>query len=247
MTVYSNDPKTPQLVLTLEGEIVTDVEPQPRRLSFGQVSKRDDATRELTLRVPEPEKIKITSVTLDDDRFELELDKGDPAGDATYEVRFKGSDSLGRIKAQIRVEFTGSEVKQLDIPLWGEIVGDLRYAKHLSFYKQKGAYRSRKVTFTSRTKQPVEVLDAKDLDGHLQVEIVKSKGDLAELEVSVGDAARKTGEPLKGTLEVKTTDRDEPEVKIQYGIYPANRLRSMKDRVRKPLGAVKVPPTASAR
>ena len=106
-------------MLTIEGEVVADVEVQPRRLSFGQVSKRADASRELTLKVPEPDKIQITSVTVDDERFELKLKSGEAASDSTYEVRFKGSDELGRIKGNVRVAFSGSEIDHIDVPLWG--------------------------------------------------------------------------------------------------------------------------------
>ncbi|MBW2526013.1 MAG: hypothetical protein JRI23_17665 [Deltaproteobacteria bacterium] len=211
-----------------------DVEPQPRRLSFGQVSKRSKASRDLTLRVPKPDEIKITSVTIDDDRFAIERKTGEADGPATYEVRFEGSEDLGRIKGRVRVEFTGSDVSSLDVPLWGEIVGDLRYAKNISFYRQKGAYEPRKVTFTSRTKKPVEILEAKDQDGHLEVKIVKAKGELAELEVTVGAAAQKADKTVSGKLHVKTTDRDEPEVEIVYGIHPSDRIRAMQQRMRKP-------------
>ena len=247
MTVYSNDPKTPQLVLTMEGEVISDVDPQPRRLSFGQVSKRAEASRELNLQVPKPDQIKITSVTVDDERFEIKLVSGEPAGTAKYQVRFKGSEALGRISGRVRVAFSGSDVTEIDIPLWGEIVGDLRYAKNLSFYKQKGTYKSRKLTFTSRTKKPVGILGVEDEGGHLKVEIVKAKGDLAELEVSVKETAQQTDKTSKGTLRVKTTDRDEPEVEISYGIYPADRIKSMQNKLRSTPKPAKPKPSASAR
>jgi hypothetical protein len=247
VTVYSNDPKTPQLVLSLAGEVIADVDPQPRRLSFGQVSKRAEASRELTLQVPKPDEIKISSVTIDDERFEIKLVSGEPAGTAKYEVRFKGSEALGRITGRVRVAFSGSDVTEIDIPLWGEIVGDLRYAKNLSFYKQKGAFKPRKLTFTSRTKKPVEILDAKDEGGHLKVKIVKAKGELAELEVSVAGAAQQADKTSKGKLRVKTTDRDEPEVVIAYGIYPADRIKSMQKKLRKAPKPAKPKPSASAR
>lgn len=234
-------------MLTLEGEVVADVLPQPRRLSFGQVSKRSEAIRELTLRVPEPDQIEITSVTVDDERFQIERQPDDAKGNATYQVRFVGSDELGRISGRVRVEFTGSDVSHIEVPLWGEIVGDLRYPKRLSFYRQRGAYKPRKVTFSSRTKQPVELRKVEDLGGHLEIEVVAKKGELAELDVAVAKSARKASEVLKGTLRVETTDRDEPEVKIEYGIYPADRIRSMKDRIRKPRPGPKAVPTASAR
>ena len=61
--------------------------------------------------------------------------------------------------------------------------------------------------------------------------------------VHVGLEAGKT---VKGTMWVKTTDRDEPEVEIKYGVYPADRIRSMKDRIRKP-ERPKPTPSSSAR
>jgi hypothetical protein len=232
-------------VLTLEGEVVVDVEAQPHRLSFGQLSKRAEVTRELTLKVPEPDRIKITSVTIDDDHFALKLKSGDATGNATYEVTFKGSDQMGALKSNVRVVFRGSEVDHIDVPLWGQIVGDLRYPATLAFYRQGERFQDRKLTVTSRTKQPVHVLSAEDKDGHLKTEVLEAKGDAAVLNLSVAESTPTSGGIVRGTLVLKTTDRDEPEVRIKYSIHPTGRLGAMRQSMRASHSKKPPPPAAS--
>lgn len=199
---------------------MVDVAVQPRRLSFGQVSKRQtDAMREFTVKVTEPDKVKITKVSVDDGRFALKLKEGEPAGDATYELVFKGSKELGRLTGKVRIEFSGSDIDHLDVPLWGQIVGDLRYPQNLVFYKDKDGFKEREVNFTSRTGEPVHLLGIKDEAKHLKVDIVSPKGKMAVIKVTVAKPDAEASKPLRGKLVVRTTDPDEPEVEMTYAIH----------------------------
>lgn len=210
---------------------------QPRRLSYGQLSKRAEVARELKITVSEPDKVKITGVKLDDDHFELKLTDGEPTGDSTYDVLFKGAEELGRIKANVRITFSGSDVEHIDVPLWGQIVGDLRYPNQIFFHKDKGGFKERKVNFTSRTGVDVHMLEAKDPDGHLKIEVLKTKGKMAEIKLEVAKPDADEAKPLKGKIQVKTTDKDQPKLEIPYTIH------FRRGRLGSPLSARGIPPS----
>ena len=74
----SNDPETPRFVLTLKGEVVSDVMVQPRRIRFKELKPSEKATREVFIKLRDPNEAKVTSVTIDDSRFTLKHNGGDP-------------------------------------------------------------------------------------------------------------------------------------------------------------------------
>ncbi len=209
---------------------------EPRQLAFAQVGLNTEANRILTVKVTEPDKVKITKVAIADERFTVTLTDGDAAGNATYDVAFKGSGEIGRLNEKLRIEFTGGEVPHLDVPLRGQVVGDLTYPQRLTFNKQNGKYTERDVRITSRTKKTVQILSATDPDKRLEVEVTEAKGETGLIHLKVATAeSQGAGGPIQGKLVVRTTDPNEPEVKIPYGIYKQGGRRAMRtDPMRRP-------------
>lgn len=215
ITVMSNDPDNPRLTLTLEGEVVTDVALKPPRLSLGEVTKGEAATREFTATVAEPEKVSITAVTVDDDRFEVQAKDG-AAG--TYEVRFKGSDEFGRITAKVTLALKGADNPTLELPIWGEVVSDLRYPKSTSLYRKDGEFAPQRVRLSSRSGKDVKITSVVDEGKALKTELEQAEGKTAVVVLTVVDKDKETDQPVRGKLLIKTTDPDEPEVTVSYVI-----------------------------
>ncbi len=218
ITVFSNDPKTPQLRLTLQAEIVVDVTMTPRAVSFGQLSKNKKVTREFSLIVNEPDKVKITGVTIKDKRFLLKLKSGDPAKDPKYELTYTGGKKLGRISAPVRITLSGAKADHVDLNVSGQVVGDLRYSKSVYLPKAGGKFRSRTVTFTSRSGKTIRLLGVKDQGGHLTTEIIEAKGEKVSFKIDVTDPNKAYGSAVREKLIVKTNDPDEPVIEIVYTI-----------------------------
>ena len=177
------------------------------------------ASQTLTVKVTEPDKVKITKVSADEGKFEVKLTDGDPAGNATYEVHFEGTDKLGRMSGRVRVEFTGGAVPHVDVPVRGQVVGDLSYPQSITFNRRQGSFGERDLTFTSRAKKDVEILGAEDPDKNLMVEVTEAKGKTAKIHVKVAKPEADSNKPVRGKLVIRTTDPDEPEVTIAYGVY----------------------------
>jgi hypothetical protein len=191
----------------------------PRQLGFGKVDLNAEASQTFKVMVSEPDRVKITKVAADNELFVVKLTEGDSAGSATYEVTFEGTDKIGRMTGKLRVEFTGGETKYVELPVRGQVVGDLTYPQSISFNKRQGNFGERDLTFTSRAAKEVHLLGAEDPDKHLSVEILEAKGKTAKIHVKVAKPDPAATVPLRGHLVIKTTDPIEPEVKIGYGIY----------------------------
>jgi hypothetical protein len=220
IVVYSDDPETPQLVLTLSGELWVDVAAQPNRLSFGELRTGKPVSKPLSLTVTKPDEVRITGVTAQDERLAIKPLPSGPQGQQNYEVSFQGSAELGRIQGGVRVVYAGPNGDEhLDVPVWGQVVGDLRYPKRVFLRKQGDAYLPQKVTLSSRSERVVRILGAKDPDGRLEVKILKPQGPQVELELSI----HKTDKPVEsaqGNIVVTTNDRQEPKVTLPYSLGP---------------------------
>jgi hypothetical protein len=242
ITVISNDPEHPSLFLNFEGEILVDVMVKPRHISFGQLGKKEQATREVTFDVAEPDKVKITGVEIEDEHFTVRKKSGDEKT-STWEVEFVGAKEIGRFNTKIMVALEGSDVEKLEVPVRAGVVGDLRYSRSLYFSKREGEFPSREVVFTTRSGKPVELKKVEDPDGKLKLTIDTPKGKKAVIKAEVADPTAKYEKPARHSFKVHTSDPDEPIVEIRYTITDRSGRR------RPPLGpgAMKARPGSGKR
>jgi hypothetical protein len=238
ITVESNDPTNPKIKLTLEGEIVVDVAVTPRTITFGQLGKGETAVKNFAIKVTEPDKIKITSVKIEDEMFELVHKSGNPAGDSEYEVKFKGAKELTRISSRINIAFEGSDVKSMEVPVRVNIVGNLRYSKDIYFHKRGDTFEPREITINTRSGKPIKIIGVSDPDNKLKTKIIEQEGQTVKVLAEVADATANYDAPDRHKLIIKTTDKDEPEAEISYtisshartnrGMRPGSLKRGMK-------------------
>jgi len=209
-------------VLKIEGEIVVPVRAEPQQLLFGEVHKGEHPTLALTLTIAEPEHVKIASVDAEDKRLELTKKSEDGAGTVAYELRLKDTSKIERLLGKVHVAVTGADVADLDIAVNGDIVGDLRYPKQIVFTRAADKFSPRDVVFTSRSNRPIVLLGADDPDKVVKAEIVEPKGDKPSLRLSVIKTERGAEPTAKGKLRVRTKDKDEPTVEIEYTVHYDN-------------------------
>lgn len=218
ITVRSNDPVTPTLVLSIQGEIETDVSVTPRSIWLGQLKKREKGSAEFSVNVSDPEKIKIKSVTVEDKLFAIKKLEGEASGNAKYEIKFKGGVKLGPISTRLQVEYEGAERSPLRVPIRVEVVGDLQYTKYLRFIKRNDSFRPMTIVFKSRSDKPVTIRSATDPQGLLKLTVLEAKGARPMIRAEVADPAASYQSPRRNNIVVKTSDRDEPTVEIGYTI-----------------------------
>lgn len=245
ITVFSNDPENPQFQLTIGCEISVDVAVEPRQLVFGQIGKGETAEQGFQVTVNEPETIKITGVTVEDERFQVKLAEGTPEGSGKYLLKFTGDKGVGRVVTSVKIRYEGSSVPEVAVPVRAEIVGDLVYAKSLYFNKKDDAFPERTIEFTSRAGKAVKLPKVEDPDKQLTHEVrYESGGKKAVLTVRVADPAASYDKPARHKLLVHTSDPDEPVVEIPYTISERGRgamLPGTRGARQKPMGPPRMP------
>jgi hypothetical protein len=218
ITVMSNDPVNPNLSLELVGEIVVDVSVKPRHLSFGQIGKGETVTREFELTVNEPEKVKITEVTVSDERFVLQRISGEASGNSKYSVKLTNTKTIGRVSGQVIIKLEGSESEKVEVPVRASVVGDLRYSRSVYFNKRDGEFPEREIVFTRRSGKPVHIKKAEDPEGHLKLEIKVANDKKAIVVATVAKPENDYSKPLRNALKIHVADKDEPVVELRYTI-----------------------------
>jgi hypothetical protein len=220
ITVTSNDPNEKSLVLEISGEIIVDVLIEPRNVGFKQLSKGEAATEIMSVKVSEPDKIKLTEIVADDPRFELKMTSGELATESKWEVSFKGATEIGPIQAKIIAKYTADgKPDTIEVPVRASVVGDLQYVKSIHFGKSPTTgFSEREVRLSSRSGKDVKITKVEDPDGLLKIDLATPVGNPALFKASVlapdGDYAK----PKQHELKVHTTDKDEPVVTITYMI-----------------------------
>lgn len=247
VTVESNDPDTPKLILTLSGETWTDVVATPNRVSLGEVGLKEKATHTLSLAITNPKEVAIESVTFDDDRFTITPAKNGDNGAKTYDVTYRGASEVGRVNGRIRVTYTGPDGEQhLDVPIWGQVVGDLRYPNSVFMGDKDGKIESRQLFVSTRSGKPVRILRATDPDKRLAVKLRKPFGPKAELSLSYEGEEPPTG-AVRGEIQITTTDPQQPNVTIPYTIGGTSRSATAVRKPRLRMPARRLTPPAAAR
>ncbi len=218
VTVTSNDPKTPRLVLTLEGEVITDVMVSPRWLRLPQVGKGETASAEFSVKVSEPEKFEVQSVEIEDRRFAIEPLHLDATDGARYRLRFLGSDELGRLSSKVEIHYSGPSPSSVSLPVHVVVASDLRYRKFLRFVQRNGAFAPQEVSFSRRSGKPVAIRSVRDSKKQLKLTIVQRRGKRAvfRAQVAAPNAPRPRG--ARGNVRIRTDHPDEPTVDIPYTI-----------------------------
>ena len=220
ITVSSNDPEKRNLILEIKVFITVDVMVEPRNVGFRQLGKGAAATELLTVTVTEPDKIKVAELAVDDPRFEAKMTSGDLATESKWEIKFKGSDTLGSFQAKMAIKYTAAgEPKTMEIPIRVSVVGDLQYVRSVHFGKSPtSGFSPREVRLSSRSGKTVKIKKVVDPDGLLKIDLVTPEGNPAVFKATVLSAEGDFSKPTQHVLKVHTGDPDEPIVEISYMI-----------------------------
>ncbi len=198
--------------------VVREVMAIPNLVTFGQIGRGEEASREFTLRAADAA-TEVREVVLEDERFRLRELEGSEDG-RRFVIEVVKLSEFGRfgVDVVVRYALTDGEPKEMTVPVRGEVVGDLRYAKTVNLFKRGDTYPGHDFVITSRSNTPVKVIEATASDPALSVEIREAEGQRALIHMGVVDPSQDFSTPVRGTVKIKTTDQDEPEVEIAFVI-----------------------------
>ncbi len=228
--VFSNDPETPKLTLTIKGEILVDIAAKPRTVVFRKLQVGQESTQKLRLDVRKPEEVKITKISVDHELFEVK--KVDEEGN--YEVTFAGMDKVGSMSSRILVEYTGGDKPSITIPMRAMVEGDLTFPRSFSFKKNEGVFEPHDIVITSKSGKPVEITGITDKDGLLSTEITTNKAPKAVIKAVPKDPKASFPTPSRHSITIFTSDKYQPEIVMRYSLSDVPlRNRGRGDRKRK--------------
>ena len=217
ISVYSNDPAQPMTTLTLQGEILVEIEVDPPQLYLGRVRRGEETVRSVDILYDANKSITITKiensssvVTVQADDFEKEGRKG-----KKLIVTLKKDAPLGRVNGEIRVLTTSEKRPSVEIPVFGSIEGDLVVAPpQVSFgVVRRGDGKAQEVSIKNRANKPVHIMKVESSNADISTELVAVKdGEEYKLTLSAkneskpgriqGDVAVFTDHPTEKVLTI---------------------------------------------
>jgi hypothetical protein len=218
ITVFSNDPKNPRLMLTLKGEVTVDLEITPGSVVFGEVPMGQTPKKSVELKIAEPDKVHIKSVACNDPRFSTKLIPGDRPGRATLEVSFRSDKKRETITSAVKFLLDGPGVSNREIPIYLQVTGNLRYPKQIYLTKRGDVFNTREIDIVNRIDKPFRIKSVKDKDKRIKVDYPKTPDKEIHLTASVKDPNLFSETALRGTIQIQTTDPSDAAIEIGYTI-----------------------------
>lgn len=179
ISVYSNDPRQPMTTLTLQGDITVEVAAEPAQLYIGRLRRDEKITFTIEVLYDANKPITITKVENTHPAVQVQtedLDKGDKKGKKLTVTLKKGA-ALGRLNDQITVTTTSQKVPSINIPVFGNIEGDvIVLPPQVSFGTvHQGESKAQEVRIKSRAAGPVHVLRVQSSDADVVPEVTEIK------------------------------------------------------------------------
>jgi len=214
ITVHSNDPLQPVVTLTLQGEILVEVEVEPAQLYLGKVRRGASVTHTIELLYDASKPIAITNVTTDSPLVSVqteELEKQGKKGKKLL-VILKKDAPLGRVSTEINVTTTSQKRPSLSIPVFGQIEGDLVVVpSQVSFgVVRKGDNKANDLSIKSRATNPIHLVKTQSSTPNVLAEVATVK-DGEEYRLTLKVNPESTPGQIKGEVQVFT---DHPTEKV---------------------------------
>lgn len=236
VTVSSNDPQTPNLILKIRGKVEIIAGFEPERLNLQNIALGKVVEKEVKIVAKDPQHFKVLKIVSDQpERVTVEPKPGEPF---TYKLTIKAADKPGRFSTRIRAETNLKSPKEIMLYVYGQVSQDL-VVDHPFVFLQQAAPRQAPivlrpllslaammrrhsplytVTVKSLSNKPFRITAVEDPAG-----IVASKLEQAGQEWKVHLLALGVAAKPRGQLLLKTNRRDQPEIKIHYSVRSPGR------------------------
>jgi hypothetical protein len=125
VTVDSNDPHQPSLLLTLKGEVAVNVKVQPERVLWDRLSATDAASAEVLISASDQQPFIIQSTQPSSTNLEVTVTTVETNMSYKLVISTKPPLPEGVISANVRVLTTHPQRPVIDIPVTSQVLGDL--------------------------------------------------------------------------------------------------------------------------
>lgn len=239
IVVKSDDPKQPNFILKLKGEVEIFLETIPNRLDFGRIAKKAELKRVVKISGKLAVKAKLKIGKISSNKISAKIIKDESQQDAV-EVLIKGGDKAERISANLELETGLTEQPKLKLFIWGVVSEDIyvqRAFLHFPPFK-KGHAPKLRLPIASLSKKPFRVIKIVDQNKNVEGRLVREKncknGKTASnmpcnpffLEFEL----KKEPKQHFGMIDVVLNRKDQKRIQIRYSVRKHFNMRRRRGR-----------------
>jgi hypothetical protein len=222
--IASNDLNTPELIVTIKGQVLSSYTVEPARVDFGEIfpsASQAARQKQVSFSVAEGSELTISKVT-SLSPFIVASPVSTQANRATVTLEVLPTAPLGEFRDRVIFELDGGRRASVNVPVNASIKGDLRLVPGtISFGVIEGQTPlERRVQFENKGRDPVAIQSITSTNPAVSASMVNVQpGRLGVLVVKV-DPRRVSGD-LKETVEVKTDHPTEAALTLNvFGVQP---------------------------
>ncbi len=221
--VYTDDPRNYSSVLTLQGNVKTDVEIDPPRLFFGDVRKGNDQALVATIASDESSAVKILELIPKSDQVILEAKEfreGTRVG-KKITARLSPDIPVGTFRSQILIKTSSSKNPVLSLPVFARVQGDLKLEPaDVSFGLLEGPLKegaTQVVELVNAGSTPIQIVDVESDNAFVGADVkALEEGKRYAIQVTVRREAMGT---LRARLNVITNHPREDQRSLALPVY----------------------------
>lgn len=215
ITIMDNDPAAPSSVLTIAGNVVTDIMSEKSALFFGSIRKGREERQYLSVFISNPA-VKITAVTSTNPAVQVSA-AGVSVSQETLKVTVTQHAGYGPLNTAILVFSTSKEHPVLQIPLIGNITGDILVNPDLVDFgvvTPGGEHRALPVYLYSQPQKAFSITRITAVPGSVHITSVRQNPGKYKLLVTLSKT--KTNGTVQGVITVRTTMKTMPVIAIPF-------------------------------
>lgn len=172
ITVESNDPKQPQLTLTLQGSVGEIVSVQPSQIALGQIAADANASTEVIITSGNGQAFKILTAESSAPYLTTAITTKEDGKSYGVQITTKGPMISGPINANVHITTDHPSKSTIDIPVNGMVAGDLIVApQDITLSEQPDQTVTRYVIVRSGNNTAFEVKSIEPPDPSITVQV----------------------------------------------------------------------------
>lgn len=211
--VFTNDPESPKIELTLKGESFVPIAAAPNHIILGRKRLLQASTLNLALNVPDSEHTQIEELEPSSPYLTARSETTDGMTHRV-DLMIAKETPIGSFKEHLKINYIHKGKNGfIDVPISGEILGDIVLSVRKLFFGMVNSRVAKQITLSGVGSLPFEVISVETDSPNLSVQILNHKENRYVLEaVLSADAISKR--EFHGAITVKTTSEKQPEINI---------------------------------
>lgn len=185
VTIVSNDPDYPRLMLSLIGEAVAEVEVKPGRIYWGNLLSNETQVKTVDIKFHESVPGHITGAGVMSPSFAVAVETNKPGLTYRLNVRTVPPLVLGRFETNVWITADSSRYPQLTIPMFGRVVRDIYTVPDELWLAPPPARNAAHIVAGGPTNKPVTRFIVVQSSRRQRFNILKVEPPLTNMEVRV--------------------------------------------------------------